>query len=66
MRIELNGEPFDCADGATLLELIRARGFEPERVAAEINGTIARRAVFGATALRDGDKVELVHFVGGG
>ena len=66
MRIELNGEPFDCADGTTLLELIRARGFEPERVAAEVNGAIARRAVFGATALRGGDKVELVHFVGGG
>ena len=35
MRIELNGEPFDCAEGTTLLALIRARGFEPERVAAE-------------------------------
>ena len=53
MRIELNGEPFDCAEGTTLLALIRARGFEPERVAA-------------AAELRAGDRVELVHFVGGG
>lgn len=66
MRIELNGEPFDCESGATLLSLIRARGFEPERVAAELNGEIARRADFGATVLSAGDRVELVHFVGGG
>ena len=66
MLIELNGEPFDCAEGTTLLALIRARGFEPERVAAEVNGEIARRADFGAAELRDGDRVELVHFVGGG
>ena len=66
MRIELNGEPFDCAEGTTLLALIRARGFEPERVAAEVNGEIARRADFGAAELRAGDRVELVHFVGGG
>lgn len=66
MRIELNGEPFDCAEGTTLLALIRARGFEPERVAAELNGAIARRADFGAAVLSAGDKVELVHFVGGG
>ena len=52
MRIELNGEPFDCAEGTTLLALIRARGFEPERVAAEVNGEIERRADFGAAELR--------------
>lgn len=66
MRIELNGEPFNCDGGATLLSLIRARGLEPERVAAELNGAIARRADFGATVLKAGDRVELVHFVGGG
>ena len=66
MRIELNGEPFDCAEGTTLLALIRARGFEPERVAAELNGAIARRADVGAAVLRAGDKAELGHFVGGG
>ena len=58
MRIEVNGEPFDCAEGTTLLALIRARGFEPERVAAEVNGEIARRADFGAAELRDGDRVD--------
>ena len=66
MRIELNGEPFDCDGGATLPSLIRARGLESERVAAELNGAITRRADFGATVLKAGDRVELVHFVGGG
>lgn len=66
MRIVLNGEPFDCAEGATLAELIAARGFRPERVAAERNGELVRRADFARTALAEGDRVEIVHFVGGG
>ena len=66
MNILLNGESFDCADGATLLELIASRGLAPERVAAELDGVVVPRADFSSTALRDGARVEIVHFVGGG
>ena len=66
MKITVNGESFDCADGATLLELIVSRALAPERVAAEVGGVIVPRADFGKRALRDGETVELVHFVGGG
>lgn len=66
MKILLNGESFECAEGATLLSVIAARGFAPERVAAEVDGAIVPRADFAETALRDGAKVEVVHFVGGG
>lgn len=66
MRIEVNGEPFDCAEGTTLAELAAMRGLKPERVAAERNGALVRRADFTSTALAEGDRVEIVHFVGGG
>lgn len=66
MKILLNGESFECADGAALLSAITARGLAPDRVAAEVDGAIVPRADFAATALRDGAKVEIVHFVGGG
>lgn len=66
LKIELNGEAFDCPDGTTLLGLIRLRGLAPERVAAEAGGAIVRRSDFGSFVLSPGERVELVHFVGGG
>lgn len=66
MRIVLNGELFQCAGSPTLADLVRLRGFEPAPVAAVVNGSVARRDDFGSTVLRDGDKVNIVPFVGGG
>jgi thiamine biosynthesis protein ThiS len=51
---------------ATVLELVRRFGFDPDRVAVEHNGAILTRAQFSATALAAGDRVEIVQFVGGG
>lgn len=66
MRVELNGEPKELDEGATLSTLIEQLALAPERVAVELNREVVRRADWPATRLHDGDRVEVVHFVGGG
>ena len=66
MRVELNGEPKELDEGATLSALIEQLSLAPERVAVELNRDVVRRADWPATRLSDGDRVEIVHFVGGG
>jgi sulfur carrier protein len=66
LRVELNGEPKELAEGATLLSLVEQLALAPERVAVELNRDVVRRADWPATPLADGDRVEIVHFVGGG
>jgi thiamine biosynthesis protein ThiS len=53
-------------EGATLLTLIEQLALTPERVAVELNRDVVRRADWPDTRLADGDRVEIVHFVGGG
>ena len=66
MRVELNGEPKELDEGTTLSTLIEQLSLAPERVAVELNRDVVRRADWPATRLSDGDRVEIVHFVGGG
>ena len=65
MEIRVNGEN-KIFDDCSLSEVIVSMGLDPSRVAAELNGTIIPRAEFKDTALKDGDSLEIVHFVGGG
>ena len=66
MRIELNGEPRELEGGTTLQELVEQLSLAPERLAVEHNREVVRRADWPAVKLSDGDRVEIVHFVGGG
>ena len=66
MRVELNGESKELDEGTTLLSLFEQRSLAPERVAVELNRDVVRRPDWPATRLNDGDRVEIVHFVGGG
>jgi thiamine biosynthesis protein ThiS len=66
MHITLNGKRRDIAPGLTLLDLIGALGLDPAVVVAERNGDIVPGARFAATVLDDGDRLELLSFVGGG
>lgn len=66
IAIVLNGEPRQAAPGATIASLVAELGLEPARVAVERNLEIAPRSLWGETVLADGDRVEIVHFVGGG
>jgi thiamine biosynthesis protein ThiS len=66
MRVQLNGESREVADASTLAALIESLGMKADRVAVELNGDIIQRGSWAQTPLRDGDKLEIVHFVGGG
>jgi len=66
MTLHLNGEPRTFPDGLTVAALVSQLGMKPDRVAVELNLDIVPRARWEATTLKDGDKLEVVHFVGGG
>lgn len=66
MRIQINGEPREVEDKLSLPELIASLSLKPEQIAIELNQKVIRRAEWPATILREDDRVEIVHFVGGG
>lgn len=69
MDILLNGEPRSLANpghGLTVLDLLRLEGLAERRVAVEVNGDIVPRSRHGEHALATGDRVEIVHALGGG
>ena len=66
MIVVVNGEETELADGVFVRDLVEKLGLKPERLAVEVNRRIVRKAEWGSTSLSDGDKVEIVHFVGGG
>ena len=61
----INGEKTDV-DGKSLLEYLISFGYDTKRVAVEFNGNILPKADYDKTVLSDGDKIEIVSFVGGG
>ncbi|TDK27251.1 sulfur carrier protein ThiS [Luteimonas aestuarii] len=66
MDIILNGDPTTVADDATIATLLAAQGLAERRVAVEINGEIVPRGRHAEHALQAGDRVEIVHALGGG
>ncbi len=64
--IKVNGETFEGKDGITVAELLSERGYKTVFIAVEVNGAIVKKEDYGSFALKDGDKVEVVNFVGGG
>jgi len=66
MKIQLNGEPREVADGTTLSELLAELEMTQQRIAVEINLNIIPRSQHAQTLLQADDKVELVRAIGGG
>jgi sulfur carrier protein len=66
MRVVVNGEERQVPSEATVRELLAELGLAGQLVAVERNAAIVPRAEHGNTTLREGDEVEVVHFVGGG
>lgn len=66
VEILLNGESRKLKSGTTVEELVRDLGLVPGRLAIEYNLHILKKKHWAATALTHGDRVEIVHFVGGG
>lgn len=69
LRVILNGNPRDfqqLSNGTSVTEVVNEMELRPDRVAVELNGEIALRRQWSELQVHDGDKLEVVHFVGGG
>ena len=69
MKLQINGEEREFANAPvlfTLATLVEALGMKADRVAVELNRDIVPRDRWVETTLNDGDRLEVVHFVGGG
>ncbi len=66
MKIELNGQPLEVTTDSTLSALLLTEGLAERRVAVEVNGEIVPRSLHATHALGEGDRVEIVHALGGG
>ncbi len=62
----VNGEQREIPRGISVKELIESFDLTPALVVVELNGEIVSRQEYGDTPVGEGDRVELVHFVGGG
>ena len=65
MLIHLNGETREISR-TTVLELLESLGIDPKRVAVELNTEILPKAEYAEKTIADDDRIEIVHFVGGG
>ena len=66
MTLIINGEEKTLASDLTLAELVQQLGMKPDRIAIELNREITPRQQWPAIRLKQGDRLEIVHFVGGG
>lgn len=65
MTVQINGQPTQVPDGATLSSLLADRKLSPDKVAVELNRRLVRAEKYD-TPLKEGDEIEIVTFVGGG
>lgn len=66
MVIRINGKDSEVAADLSVARLLEDLELRPGRVVVELNAEVLSRDAHGATRLRQGDEVEIVHFVGGG
>ena len=66
MQLQINGEPRQFPEDLTVASLLEHLGLKGDRVAVELNLEIVARDRWSATSLKEGDRLEIVHFVGGG
>jgi len=66
IRLTVNGEGVDCPAGSSLAGLLSRLGLDRRRLAVEVNLEVIPRARHDSLQLKDGDRLEIVTFVGGG
>ena len=66
MQIEINGELKIVSEHLTAQQLLQALGMEDKRLALEINQEIVSRSTLSERVIQPGDKVEIIHAIGGG
>jgi thiamine biosynthesis protein ThiS len=65
-KIQLNGDPYEINSGSNLDELLNKLKIQKNKVAIEVNGEIVEKNKYINLVLNNKDKVEIVHFIGGG
>tara|TARA_B100000686_G_C16346784_1_gene740786 strand:- start:479 stop:697 length:219 start_codon:yes stop_codon:yes gene_type:complete len=65
-KIQLNGDTYEINHGTNLNELLNKLKLQKNKVAIEVNGEIVERNKYQNLILNKNDKVEIVHFIGGG
>ncbi len=64
--VHINGEEKEVGAGLNVAQLLEHLGVRPGRVVVELNRDVLPRDAHGTTVLKEGDSLEIVHFVGGG
>jgi thiamine biosynthesis protein ThiS len=65
-KIQLNGDLYEVNNGTNLSELLNKLKIQKNKVAIEVNGEIVEKEKYSDLILHKNDKVEIVHFIGGG
>jgi len=65
-KIQLNGNPYEINTETNLNQLLNKLKIQKTKVAIEVNGSIVEKNKYPKVILNKGDKVEIVHFIGGG
>jgi sulfur carrier protein len=65
-KIQLNGDTYEINNGSNLNELLNKLKIQKNKVAIEVNGQIVEKDKYSNLTLNKDDKVEIVHFIGGG
>jgi sulfur carrier protein len=66
MTLTINGEVRAIGELSSLAALVTSLGLDPRKVAVERNLEIVPRSAYADTPIADGDRIEIVHFIGGG
>ncbi len=66
MKLFLNGDEREISEVSSVADLVAALGLDSRKVAVERNLEIVPRSTYAETALADGDRIEIVTFIGGG
>ena len=66
MQVVLNGEHHEFDNSLTISALLEQTGLGGKRIAVEINESIVPRALHGETLVQEGDRIEIIHAIGGG
>jgi sulfur carrier protein len=66
VKVRINGEEKEISDGLSIARLLEELQIRPGRVVVELNRDIVSRDAHASTLLKEGDALEIVHFVGGG
>lgn len=66
IEITINGDPHQLEGGLTLIELLQSLQLDPTKVAIERNLEIVPKTTYQNVTLSNGDRLEIVHFIGGG